>query len=404
MDDMNNICERCKSESALYHCCCCDPYHNFCSNCDNSIHSFPNKTNHKRILCSSQHMNPVTYQYSPNRNSNKNNNTYLPKNYDVSTDTNHVSVYSKEYVMELKRIFEKEKSDLQYKITLVEDNMERLKGTFQDQIRKMQEESSLLTTKTRMKEEDNYNKIQLRFKENEKTINRLIEENETLIKQNKNLQSKLMNLNEQSKDNSLEYNQQIKELQLENNNLRQLISQLKIDKDETIQRVTIDNRDDINAINSKYQKQINDMIYHQKNQEEETNKEIEAIVSELNEVKQSNDQLHSIINDLVNKNDIMKKQNCNLGVNIDQVKMDLKKRNETCEELARQLEQKISINDQIKNDLNFFEKTINNLKKEISILRDVNTQIDKDYNSLMSQSEKMRKEYSKKLLFVSRLI
>ena len=45
-----------------------------------------------------------------------------------------MKMYSKDYVEELKRLFNKEKSELEYKVNLLQGNIDNIKGTFQEQI------------------------------------------------------------------------------------------------------------------------------------------------------------------------------------------------------------------------------------------------------------------------------
>jgi hypothetical protein len=79
----NYLCEKCKSENALFYCYECNPFHFFCQKCDNSIHLNSMKSNHNRKNILENSKNHILYSplinikgvfvaiyhlYSPNRN------------------------------------------------------------------------------------------------------------------------------------------------------------------------------------------------------------------------------------------------------------------------------------------------------------------------------------------------
>ena len=43
------ICERCKNNKSNLFCEECQPFHNYCNQCDTAVHSLPSRTNHHRI-------------------------------------------------------------------------------------------------------------------------------------------------------------------------------------------------------------------------------------------------------------------------------------------------------------------------------------------------------------------
>ena len=59
---MENKCERCLTKKAIFNCPSCDPFHNYCEQCDNFTHSFNKTKFHKR-----------QYIYSDIDNNNNNN-------------------------------------------------------------------------------------------------------------------------------------------------------------------------------------------------------------------------------------------------------------------------------------------------------------------------------------------
>ena len=57
-----------------------------------------------------------------------------------------MKMYSKDYVEELKSLFNKEKSELEYKVNLLQGNIDNIKGTFQEQINNFHNSNQILNS------------------------------------------------------------------------------------------------------------------------------------------------------------------------------------------------------------------------------------------------------------------
>lgn len=100
---------------------------------------------------------PIQDKASKLQQSNIDNSTSIPRSYNF----NGSQVYTREYVNELKNIFEKEKQELIFKISSLQNNLDRLKHSFSDQLQHLQ---NLLDEKS------NKNSHQIRVIEGEHSI------------------------------------------------------------------------------------------------------------------------------------------------------------------------------------------------------------------------------------------
>lgn len=209
-------CERCQIENANIVCQVCQPFHYFCQRCDSIVHSMRVKSSHKRQNISSFINKALNSSFNDNNNystakfgeinnelnlpnsakkyfrtltpkkqriiyNNKlndkdnisSNNDYIinNNNYPISNDG-----YSKDYLYEINRIHNKEKEALQYKIDTLENNIERLKLNFQNELKLMEERmNNILREKKNLKEknqklEEKNQKLEERVEEMEKLL------------------------------------------------------------------------------------------------------------------------------------------------------------------------------------------------------------------------------------------
>ena len=185
--EYNHPCERCKKDNSTLICKECKPFHYFCNQCDTSIHNLPSRKSHQRIEIDSfqNYSNTQKTNRSSNSQTIKKNIINTPKNfhhYSLSLNYNNIStqdnidindnnyqnnnlesnfngifyhkipklstlnhsysylynkngktmcigandckkIYSKDYVNELKIMHNKEKDELIYKITLLENTI-----------------------------------------------------------------------------------------------------------------------------------------------------------------------------------------------------------------------------------------------------------------------------------------
>ena len=200
-------CERCKTEPASFTCPSCSPFHNFCARCDSIVHSLSIKTSHQRCSLSD------FINKEHNEQEEQMQNTYeISDNVSIPDDT---MPYTREFVNELKTIHAKEKNELQYKLIALQNNLDRLKMSFQNEVTKLQNEYNLALKKYEISEEELKSKSKQKIGEKENEIMYLKKENEELKSENFNLMKQLEELKEVSKNNSNCYNEQIKSLKEE---------------------------------------------------------------------------------------------------------------------------------------------------------------------------------------------
>ena len=181
-------CERCQIEFANIICQSCQPFHYFCSRCDSIVHSMRVRVSHIRQNLNSTLNNSLnTQSISTNNYSNLtsnfgrfNNEFNSPKSlkyYRTSTPTknririnNNDNYYGKDFINEINRIHNKEIESLNYKLEILENNNERLKLNFQNEIKKMEERiNNILKEKKEMEEKYN-DMIGIITKENQEKI------------------------------------------------------------------------------------------------------------------------------------------------------------------------------------------------------------------------------------------
>ena len=233
-------CERCKNTLSTIFCEECKPFHYFCDQCDTSVHDLVTRKNHHR-----ENLSSIDYYSNQNTstkrsiiNNNINNNKYLStksfnNNYNIyenfnkeindNNDNNEESkinintyktqqkfslnkghnylniknddyskkVYSKEYINELNNLHEKEKEELFNKIATLQNTLNRIKSSLNDEISKIK--FAQITTEKEYN--DKIDKIKLGY---ETKINNLEKEKDY---QNKEILNLNQIINEQKKLN-----------------------------------------------------------------------------------------------------------------------------------------------------------------------------------------------------------
>ena len=163
-------CERSQIEQANIICQSCEPFHYFCPRCDSIVHAMRIRLSHSR-----QNINSNLTNNSLNSKSMSTNNcSNIPSKFEfnnpkslnflrINSPKNRIGAqspnfYGEEFLNEVNRIHSKEIESLQYKINTLENNNERLKLNFQNEIKKMEERiNNILTEKKNM--EEKYNEI-----------------------------------------------------------------------------------------------------------------------------------------------------------------------------------------------------------------------------------------------------
>ena len=166
-------CERCKSSLATIFCEECKPFQYFCDQCDTAVHNIISRKNHNR-----ENLSLIDYysnQNTNNKNINKNNkynyNIYNEENKEMINNNENIDnvniinsyktpqnfsfrnindnyikiqndefikkIYSKEYINELNNLHEKEKDELLNKISTLQNTINRIKSSLNDEISKI---------------------------------------------------------------------------------------------------------------------------------------------------------------------------------------------------------------------------------------------------------------------------
>lgn len=387
-------CERCKTEPASFNCPSCSPFHNFCSRCDTIVHSLSIKVSHQRSSLGQpqEKEEPLVEKQ---------------QTYQIENDLSHSSIpedvlpYSREFVNELKNIHSKEKSELQYKIVALQNNLDRLKMTFQNEVQKLQNESNLIAKKYEINQEELISKFKQKLSENENEIKYLQKDNDDLKNENFNLSKKIEEMKEISKENSICYNDQIKALKEEVLQLRNNNNAMHSENLSKVQEIVKTNKNQIEKIKEQHKNELNSLVYNEKYKNEKMKKEIEMNVEEINKLKEENANLQNIIEEQSQKIRYLNKEIINLRGNCEELncKFENEKHNSNLIGINFDKVKKENLN--MKNDFDYLEKTIENLKEEIALLKESNAKKEQDFNSLLNQSEKIRKDFSNKMFDVS---
>jgi N-terminal acetyltransferase B complex non-catalytic subunit len=223
----NNIkCERCKTKNSDIQCMNCDSFRNLCSRCDSVVHSLPTKQNHRRIPTNDHSSSPPQVMETniekeqvvlpsmqqpllPQSNAN----TILSSKFYYSNQ------YTKAYLNEIKSVFMKEKNELEFKNKTLQNNLDRLKLSFTEQMN---------TLSSELKDIQTNNTITINALKNnyEKEIERLHTQHQieieslrndiTMLEQNKTEQSELMMKDQEDSSKHISsLNQRISDLEME---------------------------------------------------------------------------------------------------------------------------------------------------------------------------------------------
>lgn len=287
-------CERCKSCEALFICQQCQPLRSFCSKCDTSVHMLPSKKGHQRdsveLMRSRSQFKPkenidnIPTSYSTLRQSNEQNfmnqerslvqcpctlGSSYPQCITSTPRTSYVEskhyeggrVYTRDYVNELKSIHEKEKEELIFKINALENNLERLKIGFTDQIQKMQNSVEECNR-------TNFNLIKQNEEEGEAKLKRVIEDKNSQIENtnlriselkesNEDLLQKIEHVEKQKDKIETKFNKQLKELERELEHKNRQMEKMKSDYNDRIEISEKRNLETRREIREEYEREVN---------------------------------------------------------------------------------------------------------------------------------------------------
>ena len=154
INEINEKCERCQIDQASIICHSCQPFQKFCHRCDSIIHSLKIKSNHIRESLIQNQLNETKNikinpeleiykkSFTPERQNIRTSfiENNIIKKYDINT-YNNAQNYSENYINEIKRINEKEKDAMKYKIESLQNHIEKLKDNFQKEIKNIEEKA-----------------------------------------------------------------------------------------------------------------------------------------------------------------------------------------------------------------------------------------------------------------------
>ena len=434
--NLNQLCERCQSEPASIICQSCEPFHLFCQRCDSLIHSMKLKSTHPRepiylkIRPNSSNLSNINpnyttgkfyYPYTENRNYriatpkktvlhesrsapriiqrnneiNNNSNYYNNINSPINQTFQETSAtYGKEYLNEINRIHEKEKAALQYKIDMLENNIERLKLNFQNEMKSMEERISNIFREKKNVEEKLSQLLDVTIKEKDTQINLLLKENDLIKNKNKDLES-IMNEKEKNNDqNFLEFNSQIDKLKTKVANMTKENADLHKTHMDKISEIVKNNDENIKNLTEKHKKEISEIYFDGKFKNEKLIEQVENDFNTIELLKKDNENLQQIIKKLEHDNHVMMHDNQIFASKFNELTKNLEDSQFLNDSLKKSNDKLTNENNNMKNEIEYYEKTISGLKNQILLLNETYSKKDKDFNYLLEQSEKIRKDFS----------
>ena len=427
-------CERCANKNAEIKCLACKPLNYFCNGCDIAVHSILTKNTHQREKFENLNYNENNHNADTNYETSTNNRDYnnfsnfsrphsvidrafstsknfnqnlgeLYSNYPITTSLNNYIAsptkcnqtinnnnnFSKDYVNNLKSIFEKEKQELINKNQATSNNLERLKSTFQEQIYCLQKQLIEVKEKSNKElmliDEDreiNITQIQKSYKQKEDNdkclINKLCSELEQAEKmiELKNIELSELKINYQENINSMsnKITNLLKEKDDTTNHLHNQILDIKKGNSLDINNAISHYEQEINSIMIDFDSQLkhkNDMIEKLKEENYKADREFKSdYQSSLNELKvkentidllnQSIKQANIDIENL-KKSCILLEQNLNISE-----KNEIKLKNEI-HDLSSKLDKMTVEANKIKYECDLYREREKKVVCELSILK-----------------------------------
>ena len=414
LNDQKIKCERCQKDQANIICQACQPFHYFCSRCDSIVHSMRIRLSHTRqnlncdlsnnsLNSKSISTNNCSYLTTKNEYNNKSNQKKL-KYYRVSTPTKTVlrgssppNVFGEEFLNEINRILNKEKESLQYKIDTLENNNERLKLNFQNEIRLKDERiNNILKDKKNM--EEKYNEIlALTVKQHREKIGEILNENNNLKEKNRILIDELNTKEEMFNKNIVKCNNKIEQLKNELKNERKNSTSMNKTHINKITELVKNNNNDIKNLNELHKKELNEVYYDGKFKNEKLMQEIENSSNKIEYLIYENKKLRESQQKLENYNKEIISANNNLKNKLDEFSKNMDIIRELNSSIQKNNEKLKIENSNLKNDKEKNNNIIIELKKEVNLINDIYTNKEKEFNNLFEQYEKMRKNFTQNM-------
>ena len=413
---INIKCERCQAEEVAIICHTCQPYHNFCHRCDSIIHSMKLKTNHvretiyntmlprERASTNSPNVQifpsgmPIQRSLTPEKdcihssfieNNKYNINTYIPRRNDQN--------YSNNFINEMKKLNEKEKDALKYKLASQQSHLEKLKEDFQKELKNSEDKANQFLKEKNILEQKLNQLIEVTLKEKNIKIDLLTKENEHLKEKAKILEEQLKEKNYECKKKEKEYNNYIDNLKEEIASIRDDNTNMQKCHMNKVSELVRNNDNNLKNINEIHQKEIYDIYYDGKSKNDKLIQQVENDYNMIEMLKKNSSNLQMLIQKLENNNNILLQENKELKNKNAALSNNLRSSYNVNESLKKNMEIIKTENNNMKNDFDYFENTICSLKNEIILMNESYIKKDNDFNYLLSQSEKIRKEFSENM-------
>ena len=420
-----DLCERCKTEPSVLVCNECQPFHKFCKCCDNIIHSLPIKANH--IRCSLSHSStynnqsslpcechsipitnnePTIYEYNNNINNiSDNTQSYTEQLEYINVSPLPVNErnfnYSKEYVLELQSIHQQETSELKHKVSTLQNQIERLKLTFQHQLDSLQSKAFLIESKSKLNVDEITSRTNTLLLEKDKAIHSLQTKNDDLLSQIRSLTHKIEDLKSLTNTNSECYNTQINTLKNEITKLKHQQHDMTIQSQTKQQDLITSSQQQLAQLNEQHNNEKKQIVYSSQQQVDKMRKQLQACMNELQCYKNEKENLKQALTELTNENQALVNENKYLKHNIEQLTFYADNEKMNSDTMKKEYDNIRKENQGIKKDFDYLELTIQGLRKELNEIKETNEKKEKDYQALLIQSEKIRKDAHEKIFEVS---
>ena len=361
---------------------------------------------------------------------NNNNLEYIemPKK---NNDQIYIKTFTKEYVMELQNIHQKEKNELLFKISSLENALERVKNSFNEQVKKMQANQNSndkeMASKLELIEEKYNNQLENIVNEKDMQINLLNEQ----IKEEKESANeayialeKVKNQYKMLENNSINHvndiNNELNLIKKEYSDFRDetdnIIEKLKSEYENKINNMMEDHENEIADINIKNKMEIENINseinikYQQMTQElQEDNFNLRQdntiLVQKLTDIEEAlhkiSDEYNNDVKELNNKLEQKINQNNILENKINEINTEFKKLKTDNENMMKQLNEKKDENNRVNEEKTNLKNSVKNLKNINDALTEKYNKLQSDYYNLSSQTDSLSFEYTKKIKSLS---
>ena len=342
-------------------------------------------------------------------------------------DEKYKKTFTKEYILELQNIHQKEKNELLFKISSLENALDRIKISFNDQLKSIQKEQTKNDKNYISKISQIKNGLNLKYKnmENEKDLQiNLLKEELDKEKKEKNELSQIFErlkkeyqiLQDNSARNIDDINNELNLIKSEYDEFRhetdKIIDKLKTEYENKINTIREENEnqktdmnikhklelDNINnTINSKYEQSMQEL----KNENSKLKQDNTILIQKINEIENYLEKMHIEYNKASNEyNNATNDLNTEIEQKINEnseLNRKNKELNENLEKIYGQLHQTSDDNNRLNQEMKVLNNSIINLQKYNDVLNDKYNKLQKEYNDLSVNSVNLSMEYNAKL-------